>query len=528
MNDHPTKRRTVLRGFAVAAAGACLSTTATATATATTATAAARGAETYALRLVHLGRDGAPTAAHVTHLTGLSGALAGTTLTPEDPSGTVTVRVPRGRYLLDSAIDGKDWIVQPRLDVDGDTTVVLDARTTAPVDVRPPDANATFSHGGSFVEVTYQGATALANLVRSTPELRVAHLGPAAEPGSVRSWVDTYWEGARGRYVLGYTFSSDRAPTGLVRRPAPGDLATLVVRAAAPATGPGYGFVDLAPSPGPTPALALAVPVPGAVTFFVTPERGTWDVTYSAPSEPEKGAANRYLALGIALRAGTTAVHTFDGPVFGPALDPSPSAPPPGLRDGNSLDLALPLLADGDGHVPSSPLHLGATTTLHRDGVLVGTRRGTPGHASFTVPAGRASYRLSTTAIRPVGQVTATWTFVSAATRSPTELPLGIVRFAPELGPDGTVPPLRTTRVGVSVQGAAERSGVRSLAVSVSTDRGATWVPARVTDGAFALTAPGPGRTVSLRAELTDVFGNTLTQTHVDAFGTGAGTPGVR
>ncbi|WMX48609.1 serine protease [Streptomyces roseicoloratus] len=556
MNDHPTKRRTLLRGFALTAAGTCLPATATAVAapppgparSGSSALSAfpASSAETYALTLIHLDRAGGPTADHTTRLTALSGPGAGTAVQPHDPSGTVTLRVPKGRYLLDSALSalaadgsvtGTDWIVRPRLDVDRDMTVVVDARTAAPVDVRPPESAAAFSHGGAFVEVTYGGVKAFANVVHPRPNLRIAHLGPAAEPGTVRAWVDTYWTGERGTYVLGYTFSTDRALTGLVRHPRPEDLATLEVRAAAPASGPGFGIVDFGPSSGPSPALAQPLAVPGGVTFLVTPERGAWEVVYSAPSEPEDDTeaaasatspAHRYTVTDIAVKAGTTTVHTFDSPVFGPAMDPSPGARPPGLRTGNRLDLALALLADGDGHPPSAPAFLAARTTLHRDGVLLGTRQGTPVHASFTVPAGRASYLLTATASRPrpapggaPAPVTAAWTFVSAATRSATELPLSIVRFAPPLGVDGTVAPRRRHYVPLVVRGAAERSGVRSLTVEVSTDRGATWSPAPVTGGRFAVTAPEPGGTVSLRVELADTFGNSLTQTHVDAYGTG-------
>ncbi|MFF0753172.1 serine protease [Streptomyces sp. NPDC004267] len=534
----PKSRRTVLRGLAATATVAVTATALTSGATATAATKPAAGAvETYTLKLVHLGRTGAPTTAHRTQLTALSGPDAGSgqvpSAGPSDPAGTVTVRVPKGRYLLDSTIttetaggaSGVDWLVRPRLDVDRDTTLVLDARTARPVDVLPPDAGAAFRHAGAFVEVAYQGTKGFANLITPSSDLRVAHLGPATERGAVRAWIDTYWNGQRGTYVLGYTFTSDRALTGLVRHPAAAELGTIVVRAAAPASGPGYGFVDFGPTVGPSPALASALQVPGSATYMVTPERGTWDVVYTAPTASDEETPNRYFALGTAVAAGGTTVLAFDTPVFGPALATSRGAKPAAVRTGNTLAVALPLLADGAGNVPSAPPHSAATTTLHRNGSLVGTRRGTPGHASFTVPAGRASYRLTATAKRPRGSVTAAWTFTSAATGSTTELPLSIVRFAPSLGPDGTAAPRRADHVGVTVRGAAERSGVRSLTVSVSADGGATWTPVPVRGGRVAVTNPGPGRSVSLRAELTDSLGNTLTQTHIDAYTTGQTAP---
>ncbi|MFJ9825076.1 serine protease [Streptomyces sp. NPDC101160] len=524
----------MLRGLAATATVAVTTTALSSGVGAAAATKPAAGAaETYTLKLVHLGRTGAPTAAYRTQLTALSGAGAGTSQdAPSHSSGTVTVRVPKGRYVLDSTLTteaaggaaGVDWLVRPRLDVDRDTTLVLDARTARPVDVLPPDARPAFRHAGAFVEVTYEGATAFANVLTPSPDLRVAHLGPATERGAVRAWIDTYWNGQRGTYILGYTFTSDRALTGLVRHPAPGDLGTIVVNAAAPASGPGYGFVDFGPTVGPSPLLASAMAVPGSATYLVTPERGTWDVVYTAPTASESEPPNRYSALGIAVTAGSTTVLDFDTPVFGPALDTSPGAKPAGVRTGDTIALALPLLADGAGHLPSAPPHSAATTTLHRNGVLVGTRRGAPGHASFTVPAGRAGYRLTATAKQPRGSVTAAWTFTSARTRTATELPLSVVRFTPPLGRDGTAAPGRAGYVGVAVRGAAERSGVRSLTVSVSTDGGATWTPVPVRGGRISVTSPGPGRPVSLRAELTDTFGNTLTQTHIDAYVTSTST----
>ncbi|MFF9838986.1 serine protease [Streptomyces sp. NPDC013740] len=522
-----TTRRTLLRGLTLAAAGACLPTAVAHAAAPTAPAPASDDTETYAVTLTHLGRDGAPTTAYFTHLVGVSGAAAAVKEAFQDGAASVTLRVPRGRYLLDSQITTyaaepeTDWLVQPRLDVDGDTTVVLDARLAAPVDIRPPEAGAEHRLGGVFVEVEHEGGTAFANVVKANRHLRVGHLGPAAEPGSVRQWIDTFWKGERQGYALGYTFTSDRALTGLVRHPAPAELGTLTVRAVAPDSGAGYGSLDLMPT-GPS-AVSLPHPfrVPGATTFLMTPERGSWDLLYTAPVASDEATPNRYSASGVSVRAGATTTVTFDGPAFGPALDPAPGARPAGLRSGNTLSLALALLADGEGHLPSAPPYEGATTTLHRNGALVGTRRGAPGHAEFTVPPARADYRLSTTAARPGGRVTAAWTFTSCASSRPVELPLSVVRFVPAgpaPGPDGTLPPGTTSLVQVTVQGAAAASGIRSLAVSVSTDAGATWSRVPVVAGRAAVRTPGPGGTVSLRTELTDTAGNTLTQTQIGAY----------
>ncbi|MFD8646193.1 serine protease [Streptomyces zaomyceticus] len=518
-------RRAVLRSLALAGvlAGTSLATLQPA--------AAGNGApETYTLTIRHLDRAGATTGGYLTHVTGISGPGASEEATPYDESGTVTVRLPRGRYLLDSTLSGSagttgtDWIVQPRLDLNRDTTVTVDARTTAPVDVRPPEPGARYLNSLGFVEVTHEGTTRSANIMTSSQGLRVAHLGPDGESGSVREWIDTYWSGASNDYALGYTFTSGRALTGLVRHPTAASLATVKIRAAAPEGTTGTGFVSIQPSAGPTVGLVQPLRAPGTATVLVTPERGLWDVDYTGPAAPET-RPNRYSAHAFPVRAGATTTHTFDNAVFGPALDGAPGARPAGVRDGDTLALDLPLLADGDGHAPAAPRFHGATTTLHRDGVLIGTRQGDPGRATFTTTPGPASYRLTATATRgdgaeAGGRVTAAWTFTSSAASRPAALPLSVVRFAPDLALDGTAPAGVPVRVPVTVQGAAAETGVRSLTVSMSADNGTTWTRVPVVDGRAAFRTPGPGRSVSLRAELTDTRGNTLTQTLRNAYRT--------
>ncbi|MDV5144312.1 serine protease [Streptomyces sp. SBC-4] len=519
-----TTRRSVLRTLALAGvlAGTSLSAL-------NPAAVAADGApETYTLTIRHLDRSGAATDRYQTSVTGISGPGADTSATPYDESGTVTVRLPEGRYLLDSTLlgadpaAGTDWIVQPRLELDRDTAVTVDARTTAPVNVRPQDAGARYLHSMAFVEATHEGTTRSANIMMAGDRLRVAHLGPAAESGSVKEWIDTYWSGERADYALGYTFTSDRALTGLVRNPSPSALATVKVRAADPNGATGSGFVDIQPSAGPTVGLNQPLAPRATATFLVTPERGLWDVGYTAPAAPET-PPNRYFANDFAVRPGATTTHTFDNAVYGPALDPAPDARPAGLRTGDTLALDIPLLADGEGHVPTAPRFHAAAATLHRDGVLIGTRNGIPGRAEFTTTPGRAAYKLTATATHGSGptaggRVTASWTFTSAAASRPAELPLSTVRFAPALDLDGTAPAGALTRVPVTVQGAAATTGVRSLTVSVSTDGGTTWTRVPVLDGQAGFRTPAAGRTVSLRAELTDTAGNTLTQTLRNAY----------
>ncbi|MFI8326749.1 serine protease [Streptomyces sp. NPDC085529] len=520
----PTLRPT-LRALALATA-----LTATALAVPPLAAASAGQDGTVTLTIRHLDRTGAAASAYATHLTGVSGPGQDVKENVHDPSGTVTLRLPKGRYLLDSEVyplykgAGTDWLVQPRLDLDRDTTVTVDARTTSPVDVRPPEAGAEPRHAMSFVEVSHDGQTRSTNLMSSAAGLRVAHLGPAAEPGSVTATFDGYWIGERADYGLGYRFTSGRALTGFVRRPAAGDLATVKARAADRDGAGGFGSAGIQPSYGTTVSLGTELARSGTATFHVTPGRGSWDLVYMTPGTPE-APPNLYEAKDLPVSAGATLTHTFDNAVLGPALDQAPDAPPAGVRDGDRLTLDLPLLADGDGHAPSDPVFRSAATTLHRNGVLVGTDRGAPGRASFPVTTpDRARYRLTATALHGsgtrAGRTTAVWGFDSAATATPTALPLSVVRFTPPLALDGTAPAGTDYRVPVTVQGPAVGQGLRSLRVRVSVDGGTTWTDAPVTDGAVVIRNPAPGGTVSFRAELTDTAGNTLDQTLGHAYRT--------
>ncbi|MFV2118361.1 serine protease [Streptomyces sp. Act-28] len=486
-------------------------------------TASASEQETFALTIRHLDRAGHPTADYTTHVTGLSGPGADQAVEPYDGSGTTTVRLPRGRYMLDSAIEGAgtDFLVQPRLDLDRDTTVTVDARTTAPVDVRPPDPSAEFQHSGMFVEVAHDdGTSRLANILNSGTNLRVAHLGPEAEPGSVRQWFDAYWMTDTGGYALGQTFTGTRALTGLTRRYAEEELATLRIRGAARPGTTGTASVALQPTSGPTVGVSGNLTTPTTATYFVTPDRGTWDVVYETLGT-SGSVLNRYIADRIALRAGTTTTRTFDNAVFGPALADRPGVE----RDGDRLTVDVPLLADGDGHVPRSPSYDTASTALYRDGALVDSVSGAPGRAEFTVPSAPAAYRLTSTAHRKhatgaTTRVTASWTFASGTTTGPAPVPVSVVRFSPELGPTGTAAANTTVRVPVTVEGAAANGRLRSLEVRASTDGGTSWTRLPVDDGAVTIHNPSAGAGVSLYAELTDTDGNTLEQTIVDAYRT--------
>ncbi|MFT2017351.1 serine protease [Streptomyces sp. 796.1] len=524
-------RRTALRALAVAVAvvGSTLPTwNASATGgphSGPGTTAAAT--PTYTLTIHHLGRDGQVAPRYKTQITEFAGQGNTEVLTPTDTSGTTTVRLPKGRYLLSSMLHGKtnaegtDWVVQPRLDLNRDTSLTIDSRTTKPVDVRPQDDSAEHVSGTMFVAAEHDGATRYANVIVATPTLRVAHRGPAAEAGSVQRWYDVYWHGKQHRYALGDVSTGDRALTGLVRHPADKDLAEVKIRGAAHPGSDGMAVLDVTPSTRDTAgSYVAAMPAPGTVSFLFSPQRGKYNIGYTNPRTEEEGPSSWYEVRNVSPRLGRSLTHTFDNGVFGPKLDGSPGV----TRTGNRIAVDVPLLADGDGHQPFEQPYDTASTTLYRNGQKVKTVTGKPGRATFDVPTGRANYRVTAT-VRRTGQrgaattVTASWTFASQRTAAAAKLPVSVVRFAPALGLDGTAPAGKALRVPVSVQGPA-RGHVRALDVAYSVNGGTSWQRAAVVGGVATVPAQKAGTAVTLRAKLTDTAGNTLTQTAVSAYRT--------
>ncbi|MGW8889664.1 hypothetical protein [Streptomyces sp. NPDC055749] len=269
------------------------------------------------------------------------------------------------------------------------------------------------------------------------------------------------------------------------------------------------------------PADAVVNPLPAAYRMYLnTGAELTWDL------QARQADANGQLGLrqndpGRTFTAGRRYRLDYNIGVFGPRVNGVTAGV---QRSGDAITAAFPMFADGAGHTGATVWDAGATkTTLYRDGEPVGTVAAPPTGVRFTVPAGKAAYRLTTSAVPALTaavstRIDAEWTFVSDTAASPTMLPVSTVRFTPRLGLDSSAPAGRLLAVPVTVEGAAADGNTKSLKVSASVDGGTTWRTVAVHHGKLLLRTPEAGATVSLKAEVTDRQGNTLTQTVIDAY----------
>ncbi|MER5934438.1 S8 family serine peptidase [Streptomyces sp. NPDC002054] len=495
-----------------------------------TAIAVEREVESYNLTVKHLGRNGKPTADYGTTVLGTTGLAVGKRFQQYDASGTVTVRVPKGGYLLNSDVvadpedfsKGIDWIAQPKLDVTGNTTVTVDARTAKPVAITVPSRTAVekFAMPTYDVRVGNSGY-AFGWWLDSYAPLRTAHMGPAAPAGTLRQQWDAHWQdGANDEYHAALGGPVTRLATGYTRHLKAADLATVSVEQGASATGKQGGLTVLGWLPDPTGASGITIPRPLPATaklHLSTLDGATWETLFGQTGGTDENGwpieETTYVSDGQrSYQGGKSYRERYNAAVFGPRVD---TAAQLGIyREGNKLYGSLPLLADGAGHNGASFLAKGSTV-LYRNGVVAGSsntelRDSDP----FEVPAADAPYKLVTKTTVPSAvsgtsaKVTATWWFRSKQTAEPTQVPASVVRFTPELSLTGTSPAGRTVQVPVTVQGPAAGAGLASLTVQVSYDDGYTWQTLPVQAGKVSVKNPAKGGHVSLRGVTVDKSGN--------------------
>ncbi|MFC0006933.1 S8 family serine peptidase [Micromonospora siamensis] len=515
------------------------------TTVAVTPLAVNREVESYALTIRTEDRAGARTGDHYTSLVNLDRFEF--PLDINDPDGEATVRVPRGRYALNSLIyrpDGSgDWVettmlARPDMVVDHDQRITLSARAGRPVGMTVPRSGA--SPELIDLSTTYYGKDVIYGFglwAAGFDGLYTAHLGPRVSADRFVASLSSQWtDGTRTSpylYALSEVFPG-RMPTGFVRDYRQRDLATVVHRFRGGYPGmqaERYVMPESGYNTGGS-ALILAAPLPGRRTEHYSTSPGMrWasELDFGTPTEEGWLDVKAVLeSVPTAYRAGRTAHEDWNSAPYGPSF-PQPRWPEQGItRLGDTLLVILPVHTDAAGH-PGGSLNDTARTALYRNGKLL-AESDSAGYAEFTVPPGAADYKVVTSARRGFtdlsSEVGAAWTFRSrhVAGKDWVRLPAMAVRFTPPLRIDNSAPKGRPYVIPVAVQRqpGAPTAKLTALTVDVSYDGGKRWQPARVRHTPLGWVAvvrhPDRAGYVSLRAEARDAAGSTVTERIIGAY----------
>ncbi|MEU9189011.1 S8 family serine peptidase [Streptomyces sp. NPDC048484] len=508
-----------------------------------------REVESYDLTLKHLDEKGEPTGDAATSVTGVDSDFRGDYADEED--GELTVRLPKGDYTLSGVIHPSyessthSVLVQPKLSLDKDTGVTVDARQAKPVEITLPDAAAENTEATvAFDYARGEGlrAGSLQYLLPTFAGSRFGRLGTEQSENDVSALFTGDWtrldeEGRPVTYHLAWDRANDL--NGFTAAVGKKQLAKVDLRAGASVEGRNVQ-VEVSPHTADGNLLAsfgdLRGSLPLSTTDYILANSVKWSfrMWQTSGQGDDKVWENFLMRMPQTWKAGQNYREQFNVGVFGPVLNrPDELGPGQGLpgvaRLGNTIRAYVPLFGDGDGHWGEA-----ATTstkaTLTADGKEIADNYDFPptlGLTEYTVPAQDASYKLSVESSRdpavfPVStRVQAEWTFRSATTPDDdfAALPLSTVTFSPKLTLASTAKAGRRFEVPFSVKGAAAGQRPRKLAFEVSYDEGTTWQSVKAVGGKhLSLTHPAAAGSVSLRAKLTDREGNTLVQTTERAY----------
>ncbi|MFI6317707.1 S8 family serine peptidase [Nonomuraea sp. NPDC050556] len=440
--------------------------------------------ESYDLTLDLVGRDGKKASMYFFSLFRLDAHEPEIWWEDAEGTGSLTLRLPKGRWMVRAHIVGDDGVAQllhPGLDLDRAQTLTLDARTAKPIDLRPPRADAVqlagevafrfkasdgLLYSSGFVGYAFERMfTAQAGPDRAYPDTLTKVAGDWSAPGAVYRLAYL----RPGGMVTGFSRNVKQRELAEVR----GDYAQATpgheLKAAAHAQPKdGYMFSSLEP---------YTFAAPYEMKEYLNVDDGIrwqhvlWDEDIM------------YTSGYATYRAGRTVTERWNRGVFAPSGA--------GLeRDGDVLSADLPLYTDGAGRT-GYPRTADVRMTLYRDGGQVG--EATTPRADFLVPQQGADYRLVVDARRPGPLSTRThtvWTFRSEQGQGAVRL--ADVRFSPALDATNTAPAGRLFPVPVSAS--------RLESVEVSFDDGVTWRRVLVAGGKALVDHPKGEGWVSLRA----------------------------
>ncbi|MCG7523462.1 S8 family peptidase [Streptomyces sp. OfavH-34-F] len=503
-----------------------------------TAAAVDRERESYDLTLRTIGRDGEPAPYTTSDVYGMGGAADGVWESPKTVDGTAKLRLPKGGYVLSSAVyvhpddlgKGVDWLVQPQLNLTRNTTVTFDARQAKPVEFTLPATGVKSVMASPDIEVAQDG-NGYSNgwVLPSYKQLRTAHVGPKTTGVELsQHWYGTWSKGAATRYDIALGGAVSRVATGYHRAIGSGQLAKVSIRTGSSVkgkTGDVYPSGRLPDTFGGWSA-GTTQKLPATTTSYVsTLDKVRWgyDFIQNGPLDADgypRLDASYSLGAPKAFKAGKTYTKTVNTAVFGPYVNADFGV----FRDGDEITGMMPLAADGNRNAGNS-VYKSVKTVLYRNGkVLTSNNDPLSGETTVTVPAAAADYRLTTSVRRAADvasvstRIDASWTFRSGRTKALAALPVSMVRFAPAVALDSTAKAGKSVSVPVTVQGAAAGKNLKSLAVYVSYDAGKSWKKTAVKKGAISVKNPAKKKSLSFKAKVTDKKGNTSSVAIYDAY----------
>ncbi|MEU5404116.1 S8 family peptidase [Streptomyces sp. NPDC005963] len=496
-----------------------------------------REVESYDLTVKYLGRNGKPTDGFLTGLGGLDDAGFGWQ-DVTSKSGTAKLRVPKGEYALDATLaadpknsaKGFDHLLQPKLVLNKNTTLTVDARKAKPVSITVPDKKAKLSGAllGYLVSKPDLGMGS-ENRYATLANVRTAHLGPAITDGSFTEVWGTHWRtGSATDYNTIAGGPVTKYSTGYTKKFKAAEFAKVTVNAAAStknkqggmyAIGQLGDFALFATSP--------TMAFPGSRDLrLASGGKAKWSMGSAqfGPNDPDGFPTEEiwYGTSGKRYSGNTSYVETLGAGVHSPQVGKDSGV----FREGNDILGSTHVFADAAGNDGGSEFS-SVKTTLHKGGTKIGESADPLlGWEPFQVGPEDAEYTLASSVKRDkkvaksASRIDVSWTFRSKkpAPGKVVTLPVSSVRLDPKLALDNTAPAGRQTVIPVTVEGSAAGKGLKSLTISTSYDGGKTWQKATVTKGKITVKNPAKGTSITFKAQIVDTKNNKSTITVYDAY----------
>jgi len=488
--------------------------------------------EKYELTIKHVALDGKPAPNYLTQIFQPHGDFFDL---PYDPSGTVTLRVPAGRYTVGTYLDPSSngtgeqatMMFQPVLDLTGDTTITFDAREATPVSQSVPAASAEAIATGLLVSTPVDDTEIIYGSVSSRfTDMRIARLG---DPLPFTGWVSSTWvkkyAGDSG-YDSPYAyFLADQVPgqtllAGYSHRFTPAELATdQQVLHPGGAGQRGYQWQDLISSSGDFLGQGQSqMHVPGTRTNYFTTDAGFhWETTTAIGLRTDRGVEGNYLSgEPRSYTAGRQTHEDWGKAPFGTELGTSGTW---FQREGTEMLIGVPSTGDAAGH-PGRDFDRTATTNLYRGDTLLDSEDGLFAY-SDSLPDSAENYRVEQTSTGNIDglatRIDVTMSFSSAVDQA--QVPALVVRATPKLDAHNTTKAGRQGSVPLAVRNQAGQVVTpTSLSAQISFDDGTTWVNAPISHGAAHVRYPTGKGFASLRLHATGEAGTAFDQTAIRAY----------